>query len=96
MIVYDLYKYYRILRASKDSYRCARGFVMHVSDHESYYADGDSQEVADNSSMVSGRRFACDELYMRYSDNEYGCIIMSCLPMNYFIIVVGCESVAHS
>ncbi|KAI3467618.1 hypothetical protein Pfo_024280 [Paulownia fortunei] len=61
----------RELRASKDNYRCARGFVMHVSDHESDYTDGDSEEEADNSSMVSGRRFACDELYMS-DDSENG------------------------
>lgn len=39
---------------------------MHVSDSESDYTDADSEEKADNSSMVPGRRFVCDELYMRF------------------------------
>ncbi|KAL0385447.1 UNVERIFIED_CONTAM: protein GLE1 [Sesamum radiatum] len=61
----------RKLRASKDSYRGTRGFVMHVPDHEIDYTDNDSEEEADYSTMVSGRRFACDELYMSDdSENE--------------------------
>ncbi|KAL0336060.1 UNVERIFIED_CONTAM: protein GLE1 [Sesamum radiatum] len=61
----------RKLRASKDSYRGTRGFIMHVPDHEIDYTDDDSEEEADYSTMVSGRRFACDELYMSDdSENE--------------------------
>ncbi|KAL0364243.1 UNVERIFIED_CONTAM: protein GLE1 [Sesamum angustifolium] len=57
--------------ASKDSYRGTRGFVMHVPDHEIDYTDDDTEEEADYSTMVSGRRFACDELYMSDdSENE--------------------------
>lgn len=59
----------RDLKASKDK----RGFVMHVSDHETDYAesDSDSDVEVDNSLVVSGRRFACDELYMS-DDSEDG------------------------
>lgn len=39
---------------------------MRVSDDESSYVDFDSDEEADNKPMVSGRRFACDDLYMRF------------------------------
>ncbi|KAK6160347.1 hypothetical protein DH2020_003728 [Rehmannia glutinosa] len=43
---------------------------MRVSDESD--TDDDSQEEADNYSMVSGRRFACDELYMSGdSDDGY-------------------------
>ncbi|PIN01400.1 Nuclear-export-signal (NES)-containing protein/polyadenylated-RNA export factor [Handroanthus impetiginosus] len=52
------------MRASKDNGQLSRGFVMHVSDDESDYSDGDSEDETENLSMVSGRRFACDELYM--------------------------------
>ncbi|KAK4402706.1 protein GLE1 [Sesamum angolense] len=37
----------RKLRASKDSYRGTRGFVMHVPDHEIDYTDDDTEEEAD-------------------------------------------------
>ncbi|KAL0421471.1 UNVERIFIED_CONTAM: protein GLE1 [Sesamum latifolium] len=69
----------RKLRASKDSYRGTRGFVMHVPDHEIDYIDNDSEEEADYSTMVSGRRFACDELYMSDdSENE--------MPLQYHLM----------
>ncbi|KAK6159635.1 hypothetical protein DH2020_003016 [Rehmannia glutinosa] len=59
-----------LLRASRDNFHCARGFLMRVSDESD--TDDDSQEEADNYSMVSGRRFACDELYMSDdSDDGY-------------------------
>ncbi|KAH6761123.1 hypothetical protein C2S52_008155 [Perilla frutescens var. hirtella] len=57
----------RDLKASKDK----RGFVMHVSDHETNYSDSDGDVDADNSLVVSGKRFACDELYMS-DDSEDG------------------------
>lgn len=63
MIFYDVHKFYRELKASKDK----RGFVMHVSDHETNAdSDSDNDVEADNSLVVSRRRFACDELYMRF------------------------------
>ncbi|KAK6160293.1 hypothetical protein DH2020_003674 [Rehmannia glutinosa] len=59
-----------LLRASRDNFHCARGFLMRVSEESD--TDDDSQEEADNYSMVSGRRFACDELYMSDdSDDGY-------------------------
>ncbi|KAK4429755.1 protein GLE1 [Sesamum alatum] len=70
----------RELRASKDSYRGTRAFVMHVPHHESDYSDDDSEEEADNSTMVSGRRFACDELYM--SDDSENEIPLQCHLMD--------------
>lgn len=62
---YDIYKSYRNLTSSKDK-RC---FVMHVSDDETNYADSDSDsdvEVGNSLVSGSGRRFVCDELYMRF------------------------------
>lgn len=47
----------RKLCASEDNYRGSRGFVMCVSDYET-----DSEEEA---GVISGRKFACHELYMR-------------------------------
>ncbi|XP_051120161.1 mRNA export factor GLE1 isoform X2 [Andrographis paniculata] len=54
----------RKLRALKDNYTCKRSFVMHVSDQESDSSDADSEEESDTSSGISGKRFACDELYL--------------------------------
>lgn len=39
---------------------------MHVSDHEMDDPGNDSEEEGDSLSVVPGRRFACDELYMRF------------------------------
>lgn len=39
---------------------------MHVSDDETNSGDSDSDVEADKSLVVSGRRFVCDELYMRF------------------------------
>ncbi|KAL6529192.1 hypothetical protein OROGR_014815 [Orobanche gracilis] len=61
------------LIASRDNSHCARGFLMHVSDGSD--TDDDCQEEADNSSMVSGRRFVCDELYMS-DDSSDRCQLM--------------------
>ncbi|KAL8499360.1 hypothetical protein ACS0TY_022368 [Phlomoides rotata] len=54
----------RDVRASKDNKSSTRGFVMRVSDDDISYVDFDSDDEADNKPMVSGRRFACDDLYM--------------------------------
>ncbi|KAG8366005.1 hypothetical protein BUALT_Bualt17G0031100 [Buddleja alternifolia] len=54
----------RELRSSKDNYRGTRSFVMHVSDDETNYTDSNSENEAH--SLVLGRRFACDELYMSH------------------------------
>lgn len=64
VVFYGARKSYRDLKASKDK----RGFVMRVPDYETDYADADSDSEADadNSLVASGRRFACDELYMRF------------------------------
>lgn len=62
VIFYDVHKSYRDLKASKEK----RGFVMHISDDETNSGDSDSDVEADKSHMVSGRRFVCDDLYMRF------------------------------
>ncbi|XP_073037126.1 mRNA export factor GLE1-like [Primulina eburnea] len=51
--------------------RCnTRGFAMHVSDHELGCSDNDVEEEVVNSSMVSGRKFSFEELYMS-DDYDY-------------------------
>ncbi|KAL8504224.1 hypothetical protein ACS0TY_022818 [Phlomoides rotata] len=60
----------RDVRASKDNKSSTRGFVMRVSDDEISYVDFDSDDEADNKPMVSGRRFACDDLYMSSDESE--------------------------
>ncbi|XP_042061385.1 protein GLE1-like isoform X1 [Salvia splendens] len=66
----------RDLKASKDK----RGFVMRVSDYETDYADADSDSEADadNSLVASGRRFACDELYMSDDSEDDVSLGMQC------------------
>ncbi|KAG6422367.1 hypothetical protein SASPL_118935 [Salvia splendens] len=66
----------RDLKASKDK----RSFVMRVSDHETDYADADSDsEVeADNLLVASGRRFACDELYTSDDSEDDVSLGMQC------------------
>ncbi|KAL3649821.1 hypothetical protein CASFOL_006224 [Castilleja foliolosa] len=61
------------LGASRENSHCARRFEMHVSDESD--SDDDCKEEADYSSIVSGRRFACDELYMS-DDSDDGCQLM--------------------
>ncbi|KAK4487395.1 hypothetical protein RD792_005972, partial [Penstemon davidsonii] len=83
----------RKLRASKENNRHARGFVMHVSDHELDYTDSDSEEEAGSLSIVPARRFACDELYMS-DDSENGSPLgMQCRLMEKIGLAEGalCE-----
>ncbi|XP_075504721.1 LOW QUALITY PROTEIN: mRNA export factor GLE1-like [Primulina tabacum] len=54
----------RNLRASKENRCNTGGFAMHVSDHELGCSDSDVEEEVVNSSMVSGRKFSFEELYM--------------------------------
>ncbi|GER36515.1 nucleoporin GLE1 [Striga asiatica] len=62
--------------ASRDNSHHARGFLMHVSDESgSSDTDEDCEQVPRSSSMVSGRRFVCDELYMS-DDSDSGCPLM--------------------
>ncbi|GFQ00684.1 protein gle1 [Phtheirospermum japonicum] len=61
------------LGVSRENSHFSRGFHMHVSDESD--SDDDFQEEADNSSIVSGRRFVCDELYMS-DDSDDGCHLM--------------------
>ncbi|KAL1565228.1 protein GLE1-like isoform X4 [Salvia divinorum] len=66
----------RDLKASTDK----RGFVMRVSDHETDYADADSDSEVevDNSLVASGRRFTCDELYMSDDSEDGASLGMQC------------------
>lgn len=64
----------RDLKASKDK----RGFVMHVSDHDTIYAESDSDLEADDTPVMSGRRFACDELYMSDDSEDSITLGMQC------------------
>ncbi|KAL8037818.1 hypothetical protein ABFX02_11G062600 [Erythranthe guttata] len=72
----------REVSAPKNKYGSARGFSMHVPDYESDYSDGDSEEEADNSSMVSGRRFVCDELDISDDSESEICLGVQCHLMD--------------
>lgn len=58
---------FRELQASKKSNKYSKGFVMHVSDSELEATDSGGEEEDEDSAMVAGTRFSCDEFYMRFA-----------------------------
>ncbi|KAL2543309.1 Protein GLE1 [Abeliophyllum distichum] len=81
----------REFQASKETNKYSRGFIMHLSDNELEKTDSDSEEEVDDSSMVMGTRFACDECYMSDDSEDELPLGIPCL-MNKVGLVEGALS----
>ncbi|KAL2559882.1 Protein GLE1 [Forsythia ovata] len=81
----------REFQASKETNKYSRGFIMHLSDNELEKTDSDSEEEVDDSSMVTGTRFACDECYMSDDSEDELPLGIPCL-MNKVGLVEGALS----
>lgn len=78
----------REFQASKMTNKYSRGFVMHVSDNET---DSDNEVEVEDSSMVAGTRFSCDEFYMSDDSEDKLPLGIPCL-MNKVGLVEGALS----
>ncbi|CAI9775350.1 unnamed protein product [Fraxinus pennsylvanica] len=81
----------REFQASKMANKYSRGFVMHMSDNELEATDSDSEEEVEDSSMVVGTRFSCDEFYMSDDSEDKLPLEIPCL-MNKVGLVEGALS----